>query len=302
MPQTLTVEKDYHNSRFDRWFKAKVIDLPQSLIEKIIRLNKVKVNRKKTKSSYRVQSGDIVEVYDISKFKISRRPKIIKYKPTRKEVDIYDDYILENNNNFVVINKPSGIAVQSGTKSFRNIIDVLKDTKYFQNTKPYIVHRLDKETSGVLIVAKTREYAQLFTSLFRIRKMHKTYIALVHGKVSKTINTLKDDLILYENDKKILQKAISHIKVLKTSSDYSYVELNPITGRKHQLRKQLYNIGNPIIGDDKYYINRRADKTKIKSKNLMLHAYKIKFMINNIQYNFKAEYNKDFEDFLKKNF
>ena len=302
MPQTYTVENDYHNSRFDRWFKAKIIDLPQSLIEKIIRLNKIKINRKKTKSSYRVQTGDIVEVFNISKFKISERPKILKYKPTRKEIDIYDDYILENNNNFIVINKPSGIAVQSGTKSFKNIIDVLKDSKYFENTKPYIVHRLDKETSGILIVAKTREYAQLFTSLFRIRKMHKTYIALVYGKVSKKITTLRDDLILYDNDKKIIQKAISHIKVLKTSSDYSYVELNPITGRKHQLRKQLYNIGNPIIGDDKYFTNRRVDKIKIKSKNLMLHAYKIKFMINNIQYNFKAEYNNNFEEFLKKNF
>ena len=302
MPQTYTVESDYHNSRLDRWFKVKIINLPQSLIEKIIRLNKIKINRKKTKSSYRVQTGDIVEVFNISKFKISERPKILKYKPTRKEIDIYDDYILENNNNFIVINKPSGIAVQSGTKSFKNIIDVLKDSKYFENTKPYIVHRLDKETSGILIVAKTREYAQLFTSLFRIRKMHKTYIALTYGKVSKKITTLRDDLILYDNDKKIIQKAISHIKVLKTSSDYSYVELNPITGRKHQLRKQLYNIGNPIIGDDKYFTNRRADKIKIKSKNLMLHAYKIKFMINNIQYNFKAEYNNNFEEFLKKNF
>jgi 23S rRNA pseudouridine955/2504/2580 synthase len=302
MPQTYTVEKDYHNSRFDRWFKAKVINLPQALIEKIIRLNKIKINRKKKKSSYRVQLGDIIEVYDISKFKLSDKPIISKYKPSRKEVDIYDDYILENNNDFVVINKPSGIAVQSGTKSFRNIIDVLKDSKYFENTKPYIVHRLDKETSGVLIVAKTREYAQLFTSLFRIRKIHKTYIALTFGKVSEKINTLKDDLITYDKDKKIIQKAISHIRVLKSSLDYSYVELNPITGRKHQLRKQLYNIGNPIIGDDKYFINRRADKTKIKSNNLMLHAYKIKFMIKNIQYNFKAEYNKDFENFLKNNF
>ena len=302
MPQKVTVKQDYHNSRFDRWFKANVIDLPQSLIQKILRLNKVKINRKKVKSSYRVQSGDIVEIYDISKFKISDRPKIIKYKPSRKEVDLYDDYILENNNDFVVINKPSGIAVQSGTKSFRNIIDVLKDSKYFENTKPYIVHRLDKETSGILIVAKTREYAQLFTSLFRIRKIHKTYIALTFGKVSEKINTLKDDLITYDKDRKIIQKAISHIRVLKSSPDYSYVELNPITGRKHQLRKQLYNIGNPIIGDDKYFINRRADKTKIRSKNLMLHAYKIKFMIKNIQYNFKAEYNKEFENFLKNNF
>ena len=302
MPQTYTVENDYQNSRFDRWFKVKVKNLPQSLIEKIIRLNKVKINRKKTKSSYRVQSGDIVEVYDISKFKISNRPVILKYKPSRKEVDVYDDYILENNDNFIVINKPSGIAVQSGTKSFRNIIDVLKDTKYFEHSKPYIVHRLDKETSGILIVAKTREYAQLFTSLFRIRKIHKTYIALTYGKVSSTTKTLKDDLISYDNGKKIVQNAVSHLRVLKTSSDYSYVELNPITGRKHQLRKQLYNIGNPIIGDDKYFINRRANKTKTKSKNLMLHAYKIKFMINDIQYNFKAEYNQDFENFLKKHF
>ena len=302
MPQKVTVKQDYHNSRFDRWFKANVIDLPQSLIQKILRLNKVKINRKKVKSSYRVQSGDIVEIYDISKFKITERPKLIKYKPSRKEINIYDDYIIENNDNFVVINKPRGIAVQAGTKSFRNIIDVLKESRYFDNTKPYIVHRLDKDTSGILIVAKTREYAQLFTTLFRIRKIHKTYIALTHGKVSKKIKTLKDDLVIVENNKKIIQKAISHLRTIKTSMDFSYIELNPITGRKHQLRKQLYNIGNPIVGDDKYFINRRADKIKIKSKNLLLHAYKIKFMINNTQYSFKAKYDNIFENFLKKNF
>jgi len=302
MPKIYTVEKDYQNSRFDRWFKAKIINLPQSLIEKIIRLNKVKINRKRAKSSYRVQSGDIVEVYDISKFKVNDRIRVLKYKPSRKEVNVYDDHVIENNENFVVINKPAGIAVQSGTKSFKNIIDVLKNTRYFENHKPYIVHRLDKETSGVLIVAKTREYAQLFTSLFRIRKIHKTYVALTYGKISKSKDTLKDDLVSYDNNKKVIQKAISHLKVLKSSDDYSYVELNPITGRKHQLRKQLYNIGNPIVGDDKYFINRKVNKKKIKSKNLMLHAYKIKFMINNIQYNFKAEYNKDFEEFLKRQF
>ena len=302
MPKTYTVEKDYQNTRFDKWFKAKIISLPQSLIEKIIRLNKVKINKKKVKSSYRVQYGDIVEIYDISKFKENNRPKILKYKPSKKEINIYNDFIIENNENFIIINKPAGIAVQSGTKSFKNIIDILKDSKYFLNQKPYIVHRLDKETSGILIVAKTREYAQLFTSLFRIRKIHKTYVALTHGKVSKLKTTLKDDLILYENNKRIVQKAISHLKILKSSDNYSYVELNPITGRKHQLRKQLYNIGNPIVGDDKYFINRKLSRIKIKSRSLMLHAYKIKFMINNTQYNFKAKYNKNFEDFLKREF
>ena len=302
MPQKVKVKQDYHNSRFDRWFKTNVIDLPQSLIQKILRLNKIKVNRKKVKTSYRVQSGDLVEIYDISKFKISDRPKKIKYKPSRQEVDIYDDYILENNNNFIVINKPRGIAVQAGTKSFKNIIDVLKDSKYFENTKPFIVHRLDKETSGVLIVAKNREYAQLFTSLFRIRKIHKTYLAITYGKISNKIKTMEDNLISYDNQKKTVQKAISHLNIIKNTSEYTLVELNPITGRKHQLRKQLYNIGNPIVGDDKYFINMQPNKKKIKIKNLMLHAYKIKFMINNIKYNFKAEYNFDFENFLKINF
>ena len=302
MPKTFTVDNDYHNSRFDRWFKAKVINLPQSLIQKLLRKNKIKVNRKKPKTSDRLQRGDIVEVFDISKIKKNEKQSITKYKPSRKEVDVYDDYIIENNENFVVINKPSGIAVQAGTKSFRNIIDVLKDTKYFENVKPFIVHRLDKETSGVLIVAKNREYAQLFTSLFRIRKIHKTYIALTYGRVSTKIKKLEDDLVSYENEKKIIQKAISNIKIIKTSPDYTFIELNPITGRKHQLRKQLYNLGNPIVGDDKYFINKRANKIKIKNKNLMLHAYKIKFMIKNVKYNFKANYNKNFEEFLKTNF
>ncbi|RPH01245.1 MAG: RluA family pseudouridine synthase [Candidatus Pelagibacter sp. TMED153] len=302
MPKTYTVEKNYQNSRFDKWFKANIINIPQSLIEKIIRLNKVKINRKKVKSSYRVQFGDIVDVYDIARFKANNKPKLLKYKPSKKELSSYENYIIENNENFVVINKPAGIPVQSGTKSFKNIIDLLKDTKYFKNQKPYIVHRLDKETSGILIVAKTREYAQLFTSLFRIRKIHKTYVALTYGKISKSKDTLKDNLISYDKNKKIIQKAISHLKVLKFSNEYSYVELNPITGRKHQLRKQLYNIGNPIVGDNKYFINRKANKRKKRYNNLMLHAYKIKFIINNIQYNFKANYNKNFEDFLKSEF
>ena len=82
-------------------------------------------------------------------------------------------FILENNDNFVVINKPAEDPTRSGTKSFKNIVDILKTQNIFENTKPYVVHRLDKETSGVMIVAKNREYAQLFTSLFRIRKIHK---------------------------------------------------------------------------------------------------------------------------------
>ena len=298
MPKSYTVDDDYNESRLDKWFKNEIINLPHSLLEKILRQNKVKVNKKKTKSSYRLQTGDLIEIYDISKLKPVDKKEKIKYLPKKKEIGTYDDYIIEDNENFIVINKPTGIPVQSGTKSFKNIIDILKNSKYFVNSKPFVVHRLDKETSGVLIIAKNRKYAQLFTSLFRIRKIHKTYLAIVYGKVNKSLKVMKDDLIYYENNKKITQKAVSNIKIIKLNESYSYLELNPITGRKHQLRKQLLKIGCPIIGDDKYFLN---DRKRLKIKNLMLHAYKVKFMINNIQYNFKAKYNNQFENFLKKN-
>jgi 23S rRNA pseudouridine955/2504/2580 synthase len=187
MPKSFTVDEDYNDSRLDKWFKDKIINLPHSLIEKIIRQNKIKVNKKKTKSSYRLKFDDVIEIYDISKFKPTEKLKKIKYLPKKREIGEYDDYVIEDNENFIIINKPTGIPVQSGTKSFKNIIDILKNTKYFENSKPYIVHRLDKETSGVLIIAKNRKFAQLFTSLFRIRKIHKTYLALVYGKVNNSI-------------------------------------------------------------------------------------------------------------------
>jgi 23S rRNA pseudouridine955/2504/2580 synthase len=299
MPKTFIVNDEYHETRLDKWFKQKVINLPHSLIEKILRQNKIKLNKKKVKSSYRLQSGDLIEIYDISKFKAKDKIEKTKYKPKKKELSRYDDYIIEDNDNFIVINKPAGIPVQSGTKSFKNITDLLKNSKYFEGSKPFIVHRIDKETSGILIIAKNRKYAQLFTSLFRIRKIHKTYLALAYGKINKSVKSMRDDLIYYENKKKIIQKAISNIKIIKSNDELSYVELNPVTGRKHQLRKQLLNIGNPIIGDDKYFL---TNFRKIKTKNLMLHAYRIKFMINNVQYTFKAKYNNYFEQLLKEKF
>ncbi len=291
------VHKDYHNSRFDRWFKHNINNIPQSYIEKLIRKKKVKVNQKKIKRSYRVQHNDVIEIYGIENLKDRIQSKTQKYKASKKEKKKYENFIIENNNNFIVINKPSGIPVQSGTKSFKNIIDILKDTELFEGAKPFIVHRLDKETSGVMIIAKNREYAQLFTSLFRIRKIHKTYLALTYGKVKKDIKLLKDNLVTYEKNKKIIQNAVSYLKIIKSDDNYSFLELKPITGRKHQLRKQLFNIGNPIVGDDKYSLS--ENKKKYKVKNIMLHAYKIKFIIKDIKYNFKANYSNEFEKFIK---
>ena len=211
MPKTFIVDDEYHETRIDKWFKQKIINLPHSLIERILRQNKIKINKKKVKSSYRLQSGDLIEIYDISKFKAKDKIEKIKYKP-KKELSKYDDYIIENNDNFIVINKPAGIPVQSGTKSFKNITDLLKDSKYFEGSKPFIVHRIDKETSGILIIAKNRKYAQLFTSLFRIRKIHKTYLALTYGKINKSVKSMLDDLIYFENKKRLFKKQFPILK------------------------------------------------------------------------------------------
>ena len=124
MPKSFTVDDDYNDSRLDKWFKNEIINLPHSLLEKILRQNKVKVNKKKTKSSYRLQTGDLIEIYDISKFKAANKKQKIKYLPKEKEIGVYDDYVLEDNENFIVINKPTGVPVQSGTKSFKNIVDL----------------------------------------------------------------------------------------------------------------------------------------------------------------------------------
>ena len=158
---------------------------------------------------------------------------------------------------------------------------------------------MDKETSGVFLIAKNRPTAQLLTSLFRLRKVYKTYIAICHGEINiNEKGILKNNLTRYDERKKIIENAETHYEILDKNVNSTFVQLKPITGRKHQLRKQLLNIGNPIIGDDKYFLN---GIKRIKTKNLMLHAYKIKFMINNVQYNFKAKYNNLFENFLKKN-
>ena len=296
MKKIYSIKDDFTNARLDRWFKKEVFNIPQSYIEKNLRKGKIKVNNKKTKSSYKLRKEDEVTVFDLI-FAPDKNKKIIKkYIPNKNELSKSSDIFIENNENFAVINKPSGIAVQSGTKSLKNLIDILRKTKEFENFTPFTVHRLDKETSGILIVAKNRKFAQLFTSLFRIRKIHKTYLGIAIGEFQKKKDTLIDELIYYEGKNKLVQKAITHYTVLDSNGVYSFLKLNPITGRKHQLRKQLLLYGHPILGDNKY---RLVERKTNKKSFLMLHAYRINFSINSIKYSFFAKPPVEFDNFLK---
>ena len=295
MKKLYIVESTYNDMRLDRWTRIKIGKIPQGLIEKYLRMGKIKLNKKKIKSSHKIKTKDEITFFNI-KFKEETQQKRTKFLPSKEIIKSNEDQIIDNNDNFIVINKASGISVQGGTKSKKNLVDIFTKSKIFEGTKPYSVHRLDKDTSGVFIIAKKRESAQLLTSLFRLRKVHKTYLAICHGEINKNTGTWDDDLIRYDGEKKIIEKAKTIYKVLDKNSDASLLELKPITGRKHQLRKQLYAIGNPIFGDIKYKL---SNFNKGINKNLMLHSYQIRFKINDVKYTYSALLPDYFKKLLK---
>ncbi len=296
MKKSINVDKSFNDMRIDRFIRNHLGKIPQGLIEKNLRNGRLKLNQKKVKSSQKVKTGDKVNIYNLNfEEKIEQHKK--KYNPSNEIIKENEDLIIENNDNFVVLNKQSGISVQGGTKSKKNIIDIFAKSNLFRDEKPYSVHRLDKDTSGVFVIAKNRETAQLLTSLFRLRKVYKTYLAICNGElilIDKGV--IKDDLIRFENKKKIVEKAETKYEILDKNYNATFIRLNPITGRKHQLRKQLFNLGNSIIGDKKY---NSTNNSKINNKNLMLHSYEIKFKINEKKYTFRATPPDYFRNMLK---
>ena len=295
MKKSYIVDSTCNEMRIDRWIRHFIGKIPQGLIEKSLRSGKIKLNKKKVKSSHKIKPDDKIDLFNIN-FEEKIIQKKIKFKPSKEIIKSNEDQIIDNNENFIVLNKSSGISVQGGTKSKKNLIDIFAKSEIFQNTKPYSVHRLDKDTSGVFIMAKTRESAQLLTSLFRLRKVHKTYLAICHGELNKDSGEWNDDLIRYDGAKKIIEKSKTLYKVIDKNSEASLLELKPITGRKHQLRKQLYAIGQPIFGDKKY---RLSNLNKGINKNLMLHSYQIRFMINDIRHTYTALLPEYFKKLLK---
>ena len=295
MIKSYIVDTTYNNMRLDRWLRNKLGNIPQSLIEKSLRLGKIKINKKKVKSSIKVKTNDKINIFNLN-FEEKIIPKKKSFNPSNEIIKSNEDLIIDDNENFIVLNKSAGISVQGGTKSKKNLVDIFAKSKIFQGTKPFSVHRLDKDTSGVFIMAKNRETAQLLTSLFRLRKVYKTYLAICNGELEKNSGEWIDELVRYDNGKKIVEKAKTIFKVIDKNSNSSLVEMKPITGRKHQLRKQLFNIGHSIYGDKKY---RSSISTKGINKELMLHSYQIRFMINNKKYTYKALLPDYFQNLLK---
>ena len=290
------IEEDFENTRLDKWFKKKVKPLPQSLIERTLRKGKILVNGKKVKSSYKIQINDEIKIYA----DIDNDDKIIKkkfsYLPSKKDYELIKNNILFENEHYFVLNKPYNLAVQSGTKTGKNIFDILKNYSETEYPTPHLVHRLDAETTGILIISKTHKSAKFFSEAFKNQTINKSYLALVDGVLENKNGTLKNELNYIENNKEKVHLSITNYRVISETKELSLLLLNPETGRKHQLRRQLSFIKHPILGEKKY-TNKGLNKSK--ELHLMLHAYKVEFLINSKNTVHQAEPSLYFQSFCK---
>ena len=279
MIKQIIIIDDQDNMRIDKWLRKNNYNFPQGYIEKLLRNGKIRVNSKKVKSSFKVRKNDLINIFNVKEIIPQNLQDFI---PSKSLVRQNEKGVIFDNDDYIVINKDAGLPVQGGTKSKKNLISIFSKSNFFGNSKPYTVHRLDKDTSGILVIAKNRKSAQFFTSLFRIRKIYKTYIALCVGYINDEQGIWEHQLEKIENNKKITEKAISKFKIIDKNSNLSLIELKPITGRKHQLRKQTLNVGHPIYGDHKY------GEKNFKHKKLFLHSYEIKFMKGKKKFNYIA--------------
>ena len=247
------------------------------------------VNNEASKAKYLVNKDDLIIIKNFSK-EIYADNKI---KKTNKKIDCYliknfEKSILHENSNFLVIDKWSGISTQGGTNITISIDTIIKNISSNYN----LVHRLDRETSGLLLIAKNLKYTKIFGKLFRLQKIKKIYLALCEGKPKLKESYV--DLAIKDKDMNSSVQTKTYYKVISYNKKTSLIQFEPKTGKKHQLRIVAKNLGCPIVGDKKYNLNQSKTQESLK-----LNAHKIEFDIENIAFNYKSKLPKDFTDYLK---
>ncbi len=287
-PKKIIVSDDYENYRLDR-FLEKNFFLPKSLIHKDLRKNRIKVNNKKVKFDYRLNIGDEVIFFKNYNIKKSQEKRIIDTKLIQK----FKESILLKNSDYLIINKWNGIASQGGSKIGISIDDILKE---YNKNKPKLrlVHRLDKETSGLMVLASNIKSSRYFYELFSSRKIKKIYYAIVENKPSKKYGCFNDPII---EKGEALEAETKYEVVGNVDNNLYLLKLYPRTGRKHQIRIHCSINGYPIIADSKY---NNSSILKDKSNNLFLHAGEIEFTdLLGKKINLKAELPDHFRKYIK---
>ena len=305
-PEVLRVSKELSGLRLDKFIRYYIAGIKQSHLEKIIGSGGIRVNKKKVKPNCILNFNQLVSIPPGLKeqnFETYSKPKFI---PLKKDIELIRSSKIYEDENIIALNKPSGLPVQGGTKVHRHI-DGLMLNSFDHIQKHYLLHRLDKDTTGVLIIAKNRLYAKEFSSYLKNKNIRKTYLAIVHGKIEKIKGSIDLPLLkekVGNNEKMIVDynkglKSITKYKVLEYSNGFSLVLLFPITGRTHQLRVHMSFIGHPILGDKKYNDTSKIDY-EFKNSSLMLHCLQMSFPNKKLKEKFiRAEINQKFYKILK---
>jgi len=281
--ETKEVSRADDGMRLDRWFKTHYASLPHSRLEKLLRTGQVRVDGGRAKASTRLAAGQTVRIPPLSD-----TPPAPKHALSKADHAFLASITLHEDDDLLVLNKPSGIAVQGGTKTTHHIDRLLEGLGDGPETRPRLVHRLDRDTSGVLVIAKRRAVAAKLGRAFQTRSVRKIYWALLHG-VPKPSQGKVDAALMKAGgpagvrvrkarpgEKDIAQSAVTHYSVVdRAGQKVSFVSLKPVTGRQHQLRAHMAIIGHPILGDGKY----EGDKNLPDgiSNRLYLHARRISF-------------------------
>jgi 23S rRNA pseudouridine955/2504/2580 synthase len=283
-----TVTQDDTGIRLDRWFKRHLPHVPHGLLEKSLRKGDVRVGGKKAKASDRVETGFVILVSDkglgVRKGidDVKREPRAPLPSLSPEDTLKMQESVLYKNAEVIVINKPAGLAVQGGSGIAKSVDSMLGALRFEMNDRPKLVHRLDKDTSGVLVLARTAAAAARLAKAFAGKTAEKTYWALVKGvpdilegkidlPLSKQEEGDHEKVGIDEEDGK---RAVTLYRVIeRLSRTLAWVELMPITGRTHQLRVHMAAIGHPILGDGKY--GAREAIIDGLSNKLHLHARRI---------------------------
>ena len=255
------VSDEYSNVRLDKWIKIIYSTFRQSDIEIALRKKKIKVNEKKIKSNHRIQIDDQISIS--SEYRNLKKEK--KYHFNRNSKKEIDEMIIYQDDELLILNKPPGIAVQGGTKIKKSIDTLLKSS--FKSLKTRLVHRLDKDTSGILIIALNRQIADHMSYLFREKEITKNYWALNVGKLKIGKGTINKE-IKKKNSKTYYEALTEYNNYMKINNNLNFIIFKPITGRNHQIRIHSKELGIPILGDKRYGNVEDSEKLHLHSRSV----------------------------------
>ena len=259
------VDGDEAGMRLDRWFKSHFPGLGFGALQKLLRTGQIRVDGSRAKSDTRLQPGQQVRIPPLGVDEKAAGPLTGKTIRNREDGDVLQAMVLHEDDKVIVFNKPAGLAVQGGSGITRSVDSMLEAWRNKKGEKPRLVHRLDRDTAGVLVVARTRGAAQRLTAAFRERDTKKTYWSLVkgiprqhEGRIStwlvKEPTPDGDRMRVAKHGETGADHAVSHYRVIETAGQrLSWLEMEPYTGRTHQLRVHALHMGTPIIGDPKYF-------------------------------------------------